>query len=262
MKAIRFTLIAVAALAAVSVFAQNSAPFATPNGRNGKNFWFGNSGTGPSLHSSAGYDWDANNRAWYEYDGSGGGAAIANNQLFKGQGGVSGSGNAFTSFAPGGFAFSDVIQSRTTVNVRPYVYVDGYFGLIADVQGWGNSKVDLGSSTFYVLHNTPVYVRFNGFTDANQISTVGRPNGRQIPVDYSATVKANYPNPGHDNTEIQYLSTITFGPRSTGNQFFYLDPVSHTNFFGRIDIARSAQVAYDIPAGTYQAIGTVVVSSF
>ena len=253
MNALRLSTLAISALVATAAFAQNSAPFATPNGRQGKNFWFGNNGQGPSLHSSAGYDWDASNRAWYEYDGS--------SNSYKGAGGASGFGQAFTGFTAGaGWNFNDVIQARTTINVRPYVYVDGYFGLISDVQGWGYAKVPLGSSTFFVLHNAPVYVRFSGFTDANQIGTVGVANGVTIPVDYSATVFATYPNPGSDNTQFQSQPTINFGPRS-GSNGFYLDPVVHTNFFGRIDVSRVGTLNYNVPAGKYVAVGTVIISA-
>ena len=252
MKLLKISLIASLAVVAVSAIAQNQAPFAVPDGRNGRNFWFGNLGAGPSLHSSAGYDWDANNRVWFEYDGS--------SNSFKGAGGIAGFGTQFTNFTPGpGWNFFDVIQSRTTINVRPYVYVDGYFGLLADVQGWGYAQVPLGSSTFYILHNAPVFVRFQGFTDATTVGTVGVPNGSVIPVDYSATVYATFPF-GTPNFQIQTLPTITFGPRA-GDNGLYLDPVVSTNFFGRININRTATVNYNVPAGQYQATGLVVISA-
>ena len=245
MKLIRTLTIAATALTAVSALAQSWAPFGTPSGRNGRNFWFG---PGPAAHTLANYDWDATNAAWFEYDGS--------SSSFQGVGGVAGSGTAFTGFS-GGWAFSDVVEARSTINVRPYVYVDGYFGLTSDVQGWGYSAhLPLGSSTFYILHNAPVFVHFNGFTDANQVSTVGVANGKSIQMEYTAQAYATSPVETYTAT----VPSINFGPNA-GDATYYLDPVSNTNFFGKIDIARFATIPYDIPAGVYRATGTVVVSS-
>ncbi len=244
MKLNRLAVVALAACAATGAMAQSWAPFAKPSGYNGHNFWFG---PGPAVHSLNSYDWDANNRAWFEYDGSGG---------FLGSGGVFGSGTAFTGF-PAGWGFSDVIQARSTINVRPYVYIDGYFGLISDVQGWGYaSHLFLGSSTFYVLHNAPIFIHFSGFTNANQVATLGVPNGRFISMEYTAQAYATTPLA----TFTAFVPPINFGPLA-GNATYYLDPVADTNFFGRIDISRYATIPYDIPAGIYQAVGTVVVSS-
>ncbi len=245
MKLTRIAILAISALAATSSMAQSWAPFAKPAGYNGHNFWFG---PGPAVHSLASYDWDANNRAWFEYDGS--------SSSFRGAGGVSGSGTAFTGF-PSGWGFSDVIEARSTINVRPYVYIDGYFGLISDVQGWGYaSHLFLGSSTFYVLHNAPIFIHFSGFTDANQIATVGVPNGKVIKMEYSAQAYMTTPLATFTMT----VPSINFGP-TAGDATYYLDPVVNTNFFGKIDISRYATIPYDIPAGVYRALGTVVVSS-
>ncbi len=245
MKLIRSATLVISALAAVTSMAQTWAPFAQPAGYNGHNFWFG---PGPAAHTLNSYDWDANNRAWFEYDGS--------SSSFQGAGGVAGSGTAFTGFVCG-WGFTDVIEARSTINVRPYVYIDGYFGLISDVQGWGySSHLYLGSSTFYILHNAPVFVHFNGFSDANQVATVGVPNGKFIKMEYSAQAYMTTPLATFTMT----VPSINFGP-TAGDATYYLDPVANTNFFGKIDISRYATIPYDVPAGVYRATGTVVVSS-
>ena len=267
MNSTRFASIAATVLVACGAFAQSptNRPF-TPSTFKGHGFWFG---PGPADHTLASYDWDNDNRAWFEYDGSGQtvGGPI-NFSLFKGAGGTNMSfAQGFVGF-PNNWAFRDVVQARTTINVRPYVYVDGYFGLIADVQGWGRADhLPIGSSDFYILHNTPVYVRFDNFTNADwQGNTLGKapvnPFGT-IPMEYSAEAFRTTSGGAPLTNQFTSLGSVQFSPLAGGvqPQLLYIDPVD-SNFFAKITINRFATINYNVPAGVYRSTGVVSISSF
>ena len=267
MKSLRFAIGAAAAVLAGGAFAQTPPgvpyqPVSAYGPTKNHPFWFG---PGPQTHTLNSFDWDDNNRAWFEWDGSGaipGGPLVSS---FKGAGGWSGFAYGFFNF-PNNWAFKDFIQARTTINVRPYVYVDGYFGLIADVQGWGRADhLLIGSSEFYILHNTPVYVTFANFGNANWVgNTLGKapvnPIGT-IPMEYTATSFATF---GVAGTNVfSPLGAVAFSSLAGGvqPQVLFIDPVD-SNFFAKILINRYATINYNVPAGVYQSTGVVTISSF
>jgi hypothetical protein len=242
MNKTRFALAAFAALASVAAMAQVNQP-SKPSGPNGEPFWFG---PGPKAHAYIANSsiMDPNSRAWYEWDSYTGGWSGANNLI----------GSANTT------AFLDYVRADTTINVKPYVYVDGYFGLSADVSGWGtNFNIDLGFSRFYVLHNAPVYLYFQSFQDAILQSIPTGPFGYgKIAMDYRCEIRP-WLSPGVAGPIVR---NFTFGPTSTPLGQAYLDPRYDSDFFAQVDIYRKASVYWNNPAGTYKAVGIVIVQNF
>ncbi len=241
MKMTRIAVAAFAVLAVSSAMAQSAAP-STPVGPNGEGYWFG---PGPANHSVA-YNsktMTLGDRAWFEWDSAFGFTQYGNV--------ASASGNTST--------FQVNINAPTYITVKPYVYVDGYFGVAASVQGWGTTaNLDLGFSRFYILHNAPVFVRFfanNAFLDPGQ--AIGPYGFNRIDMTYQAIVRPRLQS-GFVGPVVR---TVNFGP-TAGAGLTYLDPSFDTNFFAEIDIARKATVYWNNPAGNYKATGLVVVSNF
>ncbi len=237
----RIATTALVALSALSAVAQSAAP-STPVGPNGESYWFG---PGPANHKVVlgSTSMTLGDRAWFEWDSAFG---------FTQYGNVS-----YASGNPTSFQVS--IDAPTFITVKPYVYVDGYFGLSASVQGWGTTAdLDLGFSRFYVLHNAPVFIRAfanNAFLDPGQ--AIGPYGFNRIDMTYSATVRPRLQS-GFIGPVVR---SFNFGP-TAGVGSAYLDPTNDTNFFAEIDIARKATVYWNNPAGNYKAVGTVVISNF
>ncbi len=235
----RIAISALVAVAALSATAQVSAP-ATPVGPNGESYWFG---PGPANHKVK-FDskvMTLGDRSWFEWDSAFGFANYQNVSFV--------SNNTAT--------FRVDIGAPTTINVLPYVYVDGYFGVSASVQGWGTTaNLDLGFSRFYVLHNSPVFVRMSA-TNAVLQGPASIYGYNTIAMTYSATVRPRLSS----GVTAPIVRNFNFGPTAGIGQC-YLDPTNDTNFFAEIDIFRKATVYWNNPAGTYRALGTVVVSNF
>ena len=235
----RIAISALVAATALSASAQIAAP-STPVGPNGESYWFG---PGPANHKvvSGSSMMTLGDRSWFEWDSAFG----------------------FANYQNIAFAHNDTcnfrvdISAPTCVEVKPYVYVDGYFGVCAAVQGWGTTaNLDLGFSRFYVLHNAPVFVRMNA-TDAYLAGPASIYGFNKISMEYSATVRPRL----HSGVLAPIVRNFNFGPTAGIGQC-YLDPTNDTSFFAEIDIFRKATVYWNNPAGTYKAIGTVTVSNF
>lgn len=241
-KTIKFAAVITAALTGAVAMAQfPSAPPGTPVGPNGEAYWFG---PGPAPHQVI---WNSKSmtlgdRAWFEWDSAFGFIQYQNIQAGGGN-----TSNFFVQF-----------NAPTYITVRPYVYVDGYFGLSAAVQGWGTTaNLDLGFSRFYILHNAPVFVRFfgnNAFLDPFQ--AIGPYGYNRIDIDYTAFVRPRL----QSGLPAANVRTVNFGPLS-GSGLCYLDPTFDTNFFAEVDIQRRATVYWNNPAGNYKATGIVAVAS-
>ena len=246
-KTLKIVATALAAITATAALAQSAAP-PIPIGPNGEAYWFG---PGPSAHAlkfgsstmntNGGFD-----RAWFSWDSAFGFTAYANVAAVP---------------IADPFTFQVNINAPTYITVLPYVYVDGYFGLSAAVQGWGTTaNLNLGFSRFYILHNAPVFVRFIGFTNATLQPpfSAGIYGYNTIAMTYQATVRPFLQSTGAGGA---IYTQFNFGPTS-GNGLAYLDPTMATNFFAQIDIARTATVYWNNPAGPYKANGLVIVSNF
>ena len=239
MKITRLAITAFAALAVTSAMAQSAAP-GTPTGPNGEAYWFG---PGPAAHKVK-FDskvMTLGDRAWFEWDSAFGFTQYSN--------------VAFVAANTANFQVN--INAPTTITVLPYVYVDGYFGLSAAVQGWGTTaNLDLGFSRFYILHNAPVFVRMDA-TNAVLQGPASIYGYNTIPMTYNATVRPRLQS-GFVGAIVR---NFNFGP-TAGVGAVYLDPTIDTNFFAEIDIFRKATVYWNNPAGVYKALGTVIVSNF
>lgn len=134
--------------------------------------------------------------------------------------------------------------STTTMHVQAYIYIDGYFGLETRVTGaTGGSAVNVGTSRFFVVHNCPIQLVQQAFTNLNGPAT--------YPQEVLFTM-SDYTNPGNYSTSVNVLPATT-----------YTTTISPTDDEGilQVDATRFATLPSLAVAGDYTATGVITVQS-
>lgn len=223
-------LAAMAALAAIAAFGTSQS--LPPPVFAGMGYWYGPGPSVFSLNSSV--------------QGSGGYA-----EMYRSGGnwvaGVNG-GPAFSSVSPGGASISSTFNVDTTLNIEPYIYVDGYFGLTANVAGFASpGTLNIGASRFYVLHNCPITLHGDTYTDVTNGSTV-------LQTVYRFVI-SNYADPGSftGDQDVNGGTSETFDAANLST--------ATTGGVLQVDIQRIVSFPVGVSAGQYTGSGTVSVSS-
>ena len=199
----------------------------------GQSYWFGPGPSAMSVVSSGqtdgGYAEMYQSPAW---TASGGGPALLS---------TSAGTNATASFL-----------SQTTLTISPYIYVDGYFSVVATATGFGGGTVNVGTSRFFVLHNTPVELILNGFTNLGSGSFGVAPT---LQTTYHFDF-IDYTNPANftDSTDI-IAADLGAGSFTT-----LIDNIQDEGIL-QVDVSRSSAVPAGISAGQYVGQGVIHVLS-
>lgn len=196
----------------------------------GQSYWFGPGPSAMSLQSSS--------------QDTGGWAELTNNGATWAVGGSGGPALVSTSATP--TSANAVFSVPTSVNIQPYIYIDGYFGLTASISGFGAGDVNLGSSRFYVIHNVPVQVTGFGFGDL-----VG-PGPTTLQASYLVTYTSY--------TQPTVTDNFTFPGGASGSVSLNLDPTTDEGI-SFVDIQRTVSVTAQAQGGAYTASGSVMVST-
>lgn len=204
-----------------------------PPAFHGQSYWFGPGPTAMSVSSST--------------QDFGGYAEMVRDATSTWVGTASG-GPAFNGFVSGTSNNHQILLSNfrlnTSVSVQPYIYVDGYFGVSANLTGFtGGFPVDLGASRVFILHNCPISMDVVNFEDLYRAGPFGP--GPNLPTSYVVSY-ASYTNPG------SYSGSSS--PFAGGTQQAFVlnvDPVQDDGIL-QIDISRSiSQPGSALVADTY-----------
>ena len=139
-------------------------------------------------------------------------------------------------------------NAETTLHIQPYIYVDGYFGLDTRLAGAiGGSSVNVGTSRFYIVHNCPIQLVQQGFTNL----TGSGPSPAVYAQDVLFTM-TDYANPSN------YSTTLTVHPAT-----LYTTSISPTDDEGilQVDATRLATLPNLAIAGDYTSVGIITVQS-
>lgn len=218
-----------AATLAVSSFAMSQT--LPPPSFAGQNYWFG---PGPATYSNTSA---SQTRGGFS-------EMYSTNGIWLG--GVGG-GPAFYNSQPSGAGFESTFTMTSDLTVEPYVYIDGYFGTQASVNGFTGQNVAVGTSRFFVLHNVPVDVTFSGFTDfvlSGQPSILSHFSFQLYNYSTAALLRA-----GGLNGDDGLVYTTTLDNALDGGVM-------------QVDCNRLALLNTNVAAGTYSANGQVTITAF
>ena len=214
----------------VSCAAISSGQALPPPSYAGQSYWFGPGPSAYSLDSSSQTDGAFAEHAYL------GGTYVATN----------GGGPAFQGSNDTASTFQSSFWVRTNFTIMPYIYVDGYFEVDANVHGFSPGTVNLGASRFYVLHNVGITIgSVFGFSDFQSLG------GPLLVAHYSIDYH-NYANPGAFSGSLPLNSATPF----SFSVFQY-----QSDGLLEVNINRSVTVTTGIPAVPYTAGGDLYVSS-
>ena len=159
-------------------------------------------------------------------------------------------GPAFLNSSAGASNVQSVFTVSTNLDVMPYIYVDGYFGLNTRIAGYSSgSPFVIGDSRFFVVHNTPLNIEIFGFNDM-----VG-PGGATVRYE-TALEYMNYANPG-SYTGFS-LGVSSASPANIAN--VNIDPADSGGIL-EVNIRRTVLTTGSLVAGSYTGTGLLRVSA-
>ena len=157
-------------------------------------------------------------------------------------------GPAFVAFQDFGISGQLDFSVSTAVTVSPYIYVDGYFGLAASINGFGSTgPMNIGSSKLYVLHNTPLNIHSYNFTNLGGVS------GGHFDLTCTFTFR-NYATPANFTT-----TQVVHG--ATAETAYLNVDVADDDGILEVEINRSISPVGTIRAATYTGTGVFLVTS-
>jgi hypothetical protein len=141
--------------------------------------------------------------------------------------------------------------SNTLLTVAPYIYVDGYFSVTASLSGFTGGTVNIGTSRFYVIHNTPILLSGENFGKLAHLGAGAIP-------DLETTYNFDYLD---YNNPLNFSGSQSLVGSNSANAFSVsIDNLNDEGIL-QVDITRNTAVPTGTPAGQFFGQGIVHVGS-